>query len=40
MFESSLVYRPTRFALESPARQPDYDACWNGFTNQFKDHQG
>jgi homogentisate 1,2-dioxygenase len=40
MFESSLVYRPTRFALESPARQPDYDAVWGGFTNQFKDHQG
>ena len=35
MFESSLVYRPTRFALEAPQRQPDYDAVWAGFKNQF-----
>jgi homogentisate 1,2-dioxygenase len=35
MFETSLVYRPTRFALDSPARQPDYDACWSGFEKLF-----
>ena len=35
MFESSLVYRPTRFALDTPARQADYDACWSGFQNLF-----
>lgn len=31
MFESRLVIAPTRFAMETPARQRDYDACWNGF---------
>ncbi len=35
MFESSLVYRPTRFAMDSPQRQADYDACWSGFQNLF-----
>jgi homogentisate 1,2-dioxygenase len=35
MFESSLVYRPTRFALDTPARQADYDACWSGFQTLF-----
>ncbi len=40
MFESSIVYRPTRFALESPARQADYDSCWDGFRNQFRDPRG
>ncbi len=35
MFESSLVYRPTKFALESPQRQADYDSCWAGFKNLF-----
>ncbi len=36
MFETSLVYRPTRFALETPARQQDYDACWSGFRKLFE----
>ena len=31
MFETRLVIRPTRFALETPALQRDYDACWAGF---------
>lgn len=31
MFESRWVIRPTRFAMESPALQPDYDACWSSF---------
>ncbi|NOJ77703.1 homogentisate 1,2-dioxygenase [Myxococcus xanthus] len=31
MFESRWVIRPTRFAMESPALQQDYDACWAGF---------
>ena len=35
MFESSLVYRPTKFALDSPQRQADYDSCWAGFQNLF-----
>ena len=31
MFESRWVIRPTRWALETPTRQRDYDACWSGF---------
>ncbi len=31
MFEARWVIRPTRFALETPALQSDYDACWQGF---------
>ena len=31
MFESRWVLRPTRFAMDAPERQADYDACWNGF---------
>src|SRR6202022_1034547 len=36
MFETRLVIRPTRFALETPALQQDYDTCWAGFEKQFK----
>jgi homogentisate 1,2-dioxygenase len=36
MFETRFVIRPTRFALETPSLQPDYDACWDGFTPGFK----
>ena len=35
MFETRLVLRPTRFALETPALQRDYDACWAGFDKLF-----
>jgi len=35
MFETQLVIRPTRFALETPALQRDYDACWAGFEKMF-----
>ena len=31
MFESRWVIRPTRFAMETPALQSDYDHCWSGF---------
>lgn len=31
MFESRWPIRPTRFAVESPAMQLDYDDCWAGF---------
>ncbi|RVT93598.1 homogentisate 1,2-dioxygenase [Sphingomonas crocodyli] len=31
MFESRHVFRPTRFAMETPLLQPDYDACWSDF---------
>jgi homogentisate 1,2-dioxygenase len=36
MFETRLVIRPTRFALETPALQRDYDSCWAGFEKLFK----
>src|SRR6516164_8367965 len=36
MFETRLVIRPTRFALETHALQRDYDACWAGFEKMFK----
>jgi homogentisate 1,2-dioxygenase len=36
MFETRLVIRPTCFALETPALQQDYDACWAGFAKLFK----
>ncbi|MDZ5649578.1 homogentisate 1,2-dioxygenase [Nitrospirillum sp. BR 11828] len=32
MFESRWVIRPTRFAIETPLMQLDYDDCWSGFT--------
>jgi homogentisate 1,2-dioxygenase len=35
MFETKLVCRPTRFALETPALQQDYDACWQGFRTLY-----
>jgi homogentisate 1,2-dioxygenase len=35
MFESRLVFRPTRFALESPALQGGYDKVWDGFADHF-----
>jgi homogentisate 1,2-dioxygenase len=31
MFESCHVFRPTRFAMETPLMQLDYDDCWSGF---------
>jgi len=35
MFETRQVLRPMRFALETPALQRDYDACWQGLDRQF-----
>ena len=31
MFESCLPIRPTRFAMDTPLLQRDYDGCWDGF---------
>ena len=31
MFESCLPIRPTRFAMDTPLLQLDYDSCWDGF---------
>ena len=35
MFESSILYRPTQFALETPALQKNYLACWAGLKPLF-----
>lgn len=31
MFETRLVVRPTRYAMDAPHRQPDYEAVWSDF---------
>ena len=36
MFETRLVVRPTRFALDTPAVQTNYDSCWAGFDRRFE----
>ena len=36
MFETRFVLRPTRFALETKALQPDYDSVWSGFEKRFE----
>lgn len=36
MFESSLVWKPTEFALNSPSRQTDYLTCWQDIPILFK----
>ncbi len=36
MFETHAVLVPTRFALETPALQRDYDSVWAGFAKTFK----
>ena len=35
MFETRCVIRPTRFALEAPHRQSDYQQCWDGLRSHF-----
>ena len=35
MFETRNVIRPTRYALESPQLQRDYDKCWAGLQRHF-----
>ena len=36
MFESRFVFRPTRFAVESPILQRDYWRCWQGLRKNFR----
>ena len=36
MFESCMVYRPTKIALETPHLQQDYLGCWQGLQPHFK----
>ena len=35
MFESRYVIQPTRWALETAARQADYIRCWDGLGKRF-----
>lgn len=35
MFETSLVLKPTEFALESDLRQKKYQDCWKGLESKF-----
>jgi homogentisate 1,2-dioxygenase len=35
MFETSQVLRATRYALDLPELQADYDACWKGLAKMF-----
>lgn len=35
MFETRFVCRPTKFALETDLRQPDYYECWQGLKKNF-----
>jgi homogentisate 1,2-dioxygenase len=37
MFESSLVFHPTAFALNSPVLQKDYLDCWAGLKPMFNE---
>jgi len=36
MFETRAVIKTTRFALECPQRQTDYNDCWQGLKKNFK----
>ena len=35
MFESCMVYRPTKLALETPSLQKNYLGCWQGLKAHF-----
>jgi homogentisate 1,2-dioxygenase len=35
MFESGLVIRPTKFAMETEMRQQEYYECWQGLKKYF-----
>jgi len=37
MFETYLVYKPTKFALETELMQQDYADCWQGLKKHFQD---
>ena len=36
MFETRLVIRPTRQALDAPQRQSAYQDCWKGLRKHFQ----
>jgi homogentisate 1,2-dioxygenase len=36
MFETSMVIRPTQFAMDTELRQREYYRCWQGLKNHFR----
>jgi homogentisate 1,2-dioxygenase len=36
MFETSMVIRPTQFAMDTELRQAEYYRCWQGLKNHFR----
>lgn len=38
MFETPAIIQPTRFAMESAQRQPEYYRCWQGLKKNFDPH--
>jgi homogentisate 1,2-dioxygenase len=36
MFESSLPFTPTEFAVKTPLLQKDYMDCWNSLSSHFR----
>jgi homogentisate 1,2-dioxygenase len=36
MFESRFVCRPTKFAMDTAARQHEYYTCWQTLKKNFK----
>ena len=35
MFETCMLYTPTKFAMETEYRQKDYSDCWQGLKKHF-----
>jgi homogentisate 1,2-dioxygenase len=35
MFETRWIIQPTKFAMDAPQLQSDYDDCWSGITKNF-----
>jgi homogentisate 1,2-dioxygenase len=35
MFETCLLYKPTKFAMETEHLQQDYSGCWQGLKKHF-----
>jgi len=35
MFETRHLYRPTKFAFDTPALQKNYYECWQGLQKHF-----
>jgi homogentisate 1,2-dioxygenase len=40
MFETQLVVRPTKFALETKILQHEYYECWQGLMKHFQGSNG